>query len=103
VYVLLNNAAIQVNKTVEETPVEDWNREIAINIGGVFLCSKFFLPHLRKTRGNIISMSSVNGFCGTDVRRLLRHESRHNGIDQGYGHRPRQGWHSGQLPLPGLH
>jgi NAD(P)-dependent dehydrogenase (short-subunit alcohol dehydrogenase family) len=62
VHVLLNNAAIQVNKTVEETTVEEWNREIAINIGGVFLCSKFFLPHLRKTRGNIISMSSVNGF-----------------------------------------
>jgi NAD(P)-dependent dehydrogenase (short-subunit alcohol dehydrogenase family) len=62
VHVLLNNAAIQVNKTVEDTTVEEWNREIAVNIGGVFLCSKFFLPHLRKTQGNIISMSSVNGF-----------------------------------------
>jgi len=62
VHVLLNNAAIQVNKTVEDTTVEEWNREIAVNLGGVFLCSKFFLPHLRKTRGAIINMSSVNGF-----------------------------------------
>ncbi len=62
VHALLNNAAIQVNKTVEETTVEEWNRELAVNVGGVFLCSKFFLPHLRRTRGNIISMSSVNGF-----------------------------------------
>jgi NAD(P)-dependent dehydrogenase (short-subunit alcohol dehydrogenase family) len=62
VHVLFNNAAIQVNKTVEDTTVEEWNREIAVNLGGVFLCSKFFLPHLRKTRGNIISMASVNGF-----------------------------------------
>jgi len=62
VHVLFNNAAIQINKTVEDTTVEEWNREIAVNLGGVFLCSKFFLPHLRKTRGNIISMASVNGF-----------------------------------------
>jgi NAD(P)-dependent dehydrogenase (short-subunit alcohol dehydrogenase family) len=62
VHVLFNNAAIQVNKTVEETTFEEWNREIAVNLGGVFLCSKYFLPHLRKTRGAIINMSSVNGF-----------------------------------------
>ena len=62
VHVLVNNAAIQVNKTVEDTTVEEWNREIAVNLGGVFLCSKFFLPHLRRTKGTIINMSSVNGF-----------------------------------------
>jgi meso-butanediol dehydrogenase/(S,S)-butanediol dehydrogenase/diacetyl reductase len=60
--VLVNNAAIQVNRTVEETTVEEWNREIAVNLGGVFLCSKFFLPHLRRTKGTIINMSSVNAF-----------------------------------------
>jgi len=60
--VLLNNAAIQVNKTVEDTTVKEWNREIAVNLGGVFLCSKFFMPHLRKTHGAIINMASVNGF-----------------------------------------
>ena len=62
VHVLFNNAAIQVNKTVEDTTVEEWNREIAVNLGGVFLCSKFFLPHLRTTKGCIINMASVNGF-----------------------------------------
>jgi NAD(P)-dependent dehydrogenase (short-subunit alcohol dehydrogenase family) len=62
VHVLFNNAAIQVNKTVEDTTVEEWNRQLAVNLGGVFLCSKFFMPHLRKTKGNIINMASVNGF-----------------------------------------
>ena len=62
VHVLVNNAAIQVNKTVEDTTIEEWNREIAVNLGGAFLCSKFFLPHLRRTKGSIIIMSSVNGF-----------------------------------------
>lgn len=60
--ILFNNAAIQVNKTVEDTTVEEWNREIGINLGGVFLCSKFCLPHLRATRGCIVNMASVNGF-----------------------------------------
>ncbi|MEO8659168.1 MAG: glucose 1-dehydrogenase [Bryobacteraceae bacterium] len=62
VHVLFNNAAIQVNKTVEDTTFEEWNREMAVNLGGVFLCSKYFMPHLRHTRGAIINMSSVNGF-----------------------------------------
>jgi NAD(P)-dependent dehydrogenase (short-subunit alcohol dehydrogenase family) len=62
VHVLMNNAAIQVNKTVEDTTVEEWKREMAVNVGGIFLCCKYFFPHLRKTKGTIINMSSVNGF-----------------------------------------
>jgi NAD(P)-dependent dehydrogenase (short-subunit alcohol dehydrogenase family) len=61
VNVLMNNAAIQVNKRIEDTTFEEWNRQMAVNIGGVFLCSKHFLPSLRATRGAIINMSSVNG------------------------------------------
>ena len=61
VNVLMNNAAIQVNKRIEDTSFEEWNRQMAVNVGGVFLCSKHFLPVLRSTRGTIINMSSVNG------------------------------------------
>src|SRR5262249_34053223 len=50
VHVVFNNAAIQVNKTVEDTTIEEWNREMAVNLGGIFLCSKYFLPQLRRTR-----------------------------------------------------
>ena len=35
---------------------------MAVNVGGVFLCSKYFLPALRESRGAIVNMSSVNGF-----------------------------------------
>lgn len=59
---LFNNAAIQISKTIEGTTPEEWARQMAINVGGIFLCSKYFLPDLRKTRGSIINMSSVNGF-----------------------------------------
>src|ERR1700681_3992432 len=47
VYAIVNNAAIQINKTVEDTSFEEWNRQLAVNLGGVFLCSKYFLPHLK--------------------------------------------------------
>ena len=60
--ILVNNAAIQINKTVDDMTFEEWNQQMTINVGGVFLCSKYFLPHLRETKGNIISMSSVNSF-----------------------------------------
>ena len=62
VHAIVNNAAIQVNKTVEDTSFEEWNQQLSINLGGVFLCSKYFLPHLRETKGSIVNMSSVNGF-----------------------------------------
>jgi NAD(P)-dependent dehydrogenase (short-subunit alcohol dehydrogenase family) len=62
VHVLVNNAAIQVNKSVEDTSFEEWNLQLSVNLGGIFLCSKYFLPHLRKTNGNIVNMASVNGY-----------------------------------------
>jgi len=62
VNVLFSNAAIQVNKTVEDTTFEEWNREMAVNVGGIFLCAKLFLPHLRHARGCIVNMASVNGY-----------------------------------------
>jgi NAD(P)-dependent dehydrogenase (short-subunit alcohol dehydrogenase family) len=62
VHGLVNNAAIQVNKSVEDTSFEEWNLQLSVNLGGIFLCSKYFLPHLRKTNGNIVNMASVNGY-----------------------------------------
>src|ERR1019366_7403206 len=60
--ILVNNAAIQVSKLIEDTTPEEWARQMAVNVGGVFLCSRAFLPDLRATRGVIINMSSVNGY-----------------------------------------
>ncbi|MBL7700333.1 MAG: SDR family oxidoreductase [Chitinophagaceae bacterium] len=74
VHVLVNNAAIQVNKTVEDMTFDEWQKQMTVNVGGVFLCSKYFLPYLKATKGCIINMSSVNayfveptcaGYCAT--------------------------------------
>ena len=60
--ILVNNAAIQVNKTVEAITPAEWDRQMAVNVGGVFLCSRIFMPALRRSRGVIINLSSVNAF-----------------------------------------
>ena len=60
--ILVNNAAVQVNKTVADITFEEWNHQMAVNVGGMFLCSKYLLPYLRQTKGNIVNMSSVNGY-----------------------------------------
>ena len=74
VHVLVNNAAIQISKRIEDMTPEEWSRQMSVNVGGVFLCSKYFMPHLRKTGGSIVNLSSVNayfvepicaGYCAT--------------------------------------
>jgi NAD(P)-dependent dehydrogenase (short-subunit alcohol dehydrogenase family) len=62
VHALVNNAAIQVNKSIEDTTPDEWARQMAVNVGGVFHCSKYFFPYLRASRGAIVNMASVNGY-----------------------------------------
>lgn len=59
--ILVNNAGIWITGTAEETSEGDWDRVIGVNLKGVFLCSKFALPYLKKTRGVIVNIASVDG------------------------------------------
>lgn len=61
--VLVNAAGIEIEHTIEETSLEDWNRIFAINVTGTFLVSKYALPLLRKSSGaSIINLGSYDGF-----------------------------------------
>jgi meso-butanediol dehydrogenase/(S,S)-butanediol dehydrogenase/diacetyl reductase len=61
--VLVNAAGIEIEKTIEETSLEDWNRIFAINVTGTFLTSKNALPMLRKSAGaSIVNFGSYDGF-----------------------------------------
>jgi len=62
--VLVNNAGYHISKNVEETSEQEWDYIINTNLKSVFLCSKYAIPHLRKTRGVIINMSSMVGLVG---------------------------------------
>jgi 3-oxoacyl-[acyl-carrier protein] reductase len=58
--VLVNNAgAIGHDHTVRDMPIEEWDRVIATDLRGVFLSTKFALPHIpTEPVGKIINMSS---------------------------------------------
>ena len=65
--VLVNAAGIEIEKTIEDTSLEEWNRSFAVNVTGTFLTSKFALPLLRNATRNgssasIINFGSYDGF-----------------------------------------
>lgn len=58
---LVNSAGIIMNGTIENTQLSDWDRMLDINLRSVFYISQKCVPHLEKTHGNIVNVSSVAG------------------------------------------
>ncbi len=62
-HALVNNAGIGVYKTVLDTTSEEWDRCLAVNLKGVFLCSKYAIPHLKAAGGGaIVNIASVHSY-----------------------------------------
>jgi len=65
--ILVNNAGILKFSVFHETPEEDWDKIIDVNLKSVFLCSKAVIPEmLKQGKGKIINVSSIAGFVGFD-------------------------------------
>ena len=64
--VLVNNAGVSsLPNRVHELPIEEWDRLIAINLRGVFLCTRAILPlMLSGGGGSIINIASIIGIVG---------------------------------------
>lgn len=61
--VLVNNAGVVENAPAEETTLEAWQRVLAVNLDGVFLCAKHIGQQmLSRGRGRIINVSSMSAF-----------------------------------------
>ena len=58
--VLINNAGIMLEDTVEEMSLQDWNRTLHINLTAPFLLIKHATPHL-KGNGAIVNVGSIEG------------------------------------------
>lgn len=65
--ILVNNAAVQTYGTVEETSEEEWDRVLAVNVKGAFLCAKQALPSMTAQRnGVIVNVSSVQALMSEE-------------------------------------
>ncbi|KAJ6636306.1 3-oxoacyl-[acyl-carrier-protein] reductase FabG [Pseudolycoriella hygida] len=59
--VLINNAGILESGTIETTSLEQFDRVMSTNIRSIYSLTMLAVPHLIKTQGNIVNISSVNG------------------------------------------
>jgi NAD(P)-dependent dehydrogenase (short-subunit alcohol dehydrogenase family)/enamine deaminase RidA (YjgF/YER057c/UK114 family) len=65
VAVLVNNAGAAGSMPIARTSLEDWNRLIAVNATGAFLCTRAFLPGmLERHWGRVVNVASTAGLSG---------------------------------------
>jgi 3-hydroxybutyrate dehydrogenase len=65
VTLLVNNAGISDSAPVHRTAFESWNRLMAVNAGGPFLCIRAVLPQMLEAGwGRIVTVASVAGLAG---------------------------------------
>ena len=59
--VLVNNAGMMQESSVEAMSLEDWQRNLTVNLTAPFLMIRAALPHLRASRGSIVNVGSIEG------------------------------------------
>lgn len=57
--ILCNNAGVGTTKSIYERPMEEWDRIIAINLRGPYMCAKYCAPHMQQKGGSIINIAST--------------------------------------------
>ncbi|HEV3476014.1 MAG TPA: glucose 1-dehydrogenase [Rubrobacteraceae bacterium] len=63
--ILVNNAAIYPLRPWMEIEEEEWDRVLAVNLKGYFLCARAVFPHMRdRGHGRIINVASITFFIG---------------------------------------
>ena len=59
--VLVNAAGIIQNGSIEDTTIDDWDKMMNINLRSVFQLMQKCVPHLEKSKGSVVNVSSVAG------------------------------------------
>jgi 3-oxoacyl-[acyl-carrier protein] reductase len=63
--VLVNNAAIYPRRAWTEIEEKEWDRVMAVNLKGYFLCARAVYPHMKERGGgSIVNVSSITFFVG---------------------------------------
>jgi 2-keto-3-deoxy-L-fuconate dehydrogenase len=69
--ILVNNAGVSHIGSILETSTQDWDRVMAVNARGVFLCSKYALRQMLAQQpqgGVLVNIASVAGLIAVDQR-----------------------------------
>ncbi|MDO8685082.1 MAG: SDR family NAD(P)-dependent oxidoreductase, partial [Clostridiales bacterium] len=80
--ILYNNAAIVtgLGKDIVELSEDEWDSLMSVNLKGVFLCSKYIIPHMIKNGGGVIvNCSSISGLLGQ--RKMGAYSAAKGGIE----------------------
>jgi NAD(P)-dependent dehydrogenase (short-subunit alcohol dehydrogenase family) len=67
--VAFNNAGITIEKPLHEYSAEEWDRVNNTNLRGVFLAMKYQIPHMLKTGGGTIVVTSSSNAIATQAKR----------------------------------
>jgi NAD(P)-dependent dehydrogenase (short-subunit alcohol dehydrogenase family) len=60
VQILVNNAGINIRKSITEFTLEEWQQVVDTSLTAAFLCSRSFVPHMKgQGYGRIINMTSI--------------------------------------------
>jgi NAD(P)-dependent dehydrogenase (short-subunit alcohol dehydrogenase family) len=63
--ILVNNAGDALSAPLAKTTLAEWNRMMAVNATGVFLCTREFAPAMaERRRGRIVTIASTAGLSG---------------------------------------
>jgi NAD(P)-dependent dehydrogenase (short-subunit alcohol dehydrogenase family) len=66
---LVNNAGVAVFKPILETTAAEWDRVIAVNLGGPFHCTQAAAPlMLRSGGGSVVNIASISGLRASTLR-----------------------------------
>ena len=57
--VLVNNAGMMVEASAEKMTLQQWQNTLTVNLTAPFLLIKYALPYLRKSKGSIVNIGSI--------------------------------------------
>ena len=78
--ILINCAGVVMSGGIANTTLADWDTTMAVNLRAAFQMTQLAAPHLVKTRGNVVNVSSVVGL--RSFKNLLAYSVSKAGLDQ---------------------
>ena len=76
--ILVNNAGDVSRGNIENTSVEQWDTQMAINLRAPFILSQAAIPHMKERGGSIVNIGSINAYVGET--KLLTYSASKGGL-----------------------